>query len=639
LGTKLNIYNNELADRALSDVYRAIGNRLECNSDDLAIISSLPNGKRELAIIDLYQLLNQRQYDLIIDRASCEGEDDAELKLIKGFALYNTNQLSSARDELEASLTERPDDVRAWDTLSKIYFQLGEEQEAEKAIYQAQIIGEFNSELAVARTKIAAKDFSGSQLKLRELLQKVPGERRALALYAEVARGLGRVSLEERILASIIENFKVDYRINEAYVDCLIRSKLYRQAIAFVESTPLEELGLTTAVSLSEAYFMEGKFDQAAYLLERAQEVDTQFARISLRLATVKRAVGDSEQAQQLLSTIIEDDRGSTADAYWALANHRSFKFSKRDVESMLEREKSATGRDKQLLLFALGAAYEQQGEYNQAYLCIEQANKLVLEFEKLDDYPIVSKPLAVTAKVGGDPIPVFVMSLPRSGSTLVEQMLLTQTAFDSVSECSAMEVIVHELLADAVDQNKSFETLVSSLTSEKVEALRRRYIEISGIGRFNTKFVIDKRPENYLCFHLIRAMFPESPVLLVKREPKALAWSLFKQRFATGRRYSYSLSGIRNELAKFASLCDFVDENDCPNTAIFSYESLVLNPSVTMTAIFEKVMPVNLEDGFDLFHESDKPVRTISASQVRKPLYKDSIDHWKNFEQYLVGI
>jgi tetratricopeptide (TPR) repeat protein len=340
--------------------------------------------------------------------------------------------------------------------------------------------------------------------------------------------------------------------------------------------------------------------------------------------------------------------------AYWALANLKTFHFSDDDLAAMREQlarsaPKAESGDPAIALEFALGAALEMRGQYAESFARVERGNALYrarIEYdpEVTTAYTKDSRALFTrdffAAREGWGSLrkdPIFIVGLPRSGSTLLEQILSSHPEVEGTRELNEVPLIAQELdaLRESADRIE-YPRRLGMLAREQIENLAERYLSRTGaqrprgLGRF-----VDKMLGNFSHLGLIHLMFPNASIIDARRHPMACAFSCFKQRFSRGMNFSYEQSELGRYYRDYASLLAHMDEVLPGRIYRIYYERLVADPENEVRRLLGHLgLPWN--SACLRFYENRRLVQTISSEQVRQPLYADAVDQWRRFETWL---
>ena len=367
-----------------------------------------------------------------------------------------------------------------------------------------------------------------------------------------------------------------------------------------------------------------------------------------LSLGHVLKAIGRVDDAIKAYRRALQT-RAVFGEAWWSLANLKTFAFDTDDIDSMSDAlDRADDQNDRFHLHFALGKAFEDRDERAHAYQHYASGNEL--RKAQLDYCPdkttllvddIINSGTGACKSAYRSPPPasagpIFVVGLPRSGSTLVEQILASHSAVEGTSELPAMMMIGERLRHRADESKLGLGRLIDALTAKECASLSQDYLQHSLAHRHTNKpFFIDKMPNNWLYIALIDKLFPDAPIIDVRRSPMAVGWAVFKQHFAKGQEFSYDQRHIARYYADYSRMISFFDTHYPYRVHTLIYEELVDDTERQVSALLDR-LSLPFELGCLSFWANDRIVRTPSSEQVRQPIYRSGLDHWMKYENWL---
>jgi len=337
-----------------------------------------------------------------------------------------------------------------------------------------------------------------------------------------------------------------------------------------------------------------------------------------------------------------------SGEAWWSLADLKTLRFTASDIGAMrrLAQHGALPVREQAALHFALGKALEDTGDPVAAFLQYDLGNTLKRSLHKYDADEMTSfvdravrlfTPDFVASRAGqgseaADPI--FVLGLPRSGSTLVEQILASHSQIEGTMELPDMIRIARE--AVRLSRDPLYPDCLKALSADNLRMLGERYIESTRIYRHSGKtYFIDKLPDNFIHAGLIHLILPRAKIIDIRRHPLACGLSVFKQNFAQGQIFSYSLTDIGRYYVDYVRLMTHIDTILPGRVHRVFYEQLVADPESETRRLLAHV-GVPFEDSCMRFHDNPRAVRTASSEQVRRPIFRDGLESWKPYEPQL---
>ena len=392
-------------------------------------------------------------------------------------------------------------------------------------------------------------------------------------------------------------------------------------------------------VLIKLANYREGR---DAYL--KALEFKPDSPRVHLSLGHVYKTMGEIDNSiDSYKNTILQNNL--SGEAYWSLANLKTYSFSENeiiDMEKTLKGEMSDIERSQ--MHFALGKAYEVKKDFDKSFTNYYEGNKVkkglikyssddttdntkrILEFFNQENI----QNLAKSSTSNRDPI--FVLGMPRSGSTLVDQIISSHSKVDGTQELPNIIKIAAELNTN--NQN-NYPEVLRELDDSKLSKLGKDYILETAWARNSAPFFVDKMPNNFIHIGLIKTILPNAKIIDTRRDPMDTCFSCFKQFFARGQLFTYSLEDLGNYYTDYIRAMDHWHNIYGKDIFTVHYDNVI---NKTEDTIRELIDYCNLpfEQECLEFYKSSRPVKTPSAEQVRQPIYKSGLNYWKNYEEHL---
>ena len=337
-------------------------------------------------------------------------------------------------------------------------------------------------------------------------------------------------------------------------------------------------------------------------------------------------------------------------EAYWSLANLKTYQFTGSEVARMREQEASQKidDLDRYHLCFALGKALEDLGKISESFAYYERGN-----FLKKQERPYVPEYMerdmrlqaeictaeffAMHAGAGcKSPDPIFIVGLPRAGSTLLEQILASHSQVDGTQELPNILALAHSLdRKRRVDEEPSYPDSLKSLSPQQLVSLGEQYLDETRVYRADGRFLIDKMPNNFRHIGLIHLILPNAKIIDARRDPMACCFSGFKQLFVEGQEFTYGLSEIGQYYRNYIDLMAHWNAVLPGKILQVRYEDVVADLETSVRRILSfcdlEYEPACLE-----FHKTERTVRTASSEQVRRPIFREGLDQWRDFEDHL---
>jgi tetratricopeptide (TPR) repeat protein len=564
------------------------------------------------------------------------------------------NALERHRDALTAhrrAVALNPLMPDAWREIGDLLTLQGDSQGADSAYARHITASTQDPRLMSAAHALNENKIGQAELQLREHLKKYPTDVAAIRMFAEVAGRLGRYKDAENLLVRCLELAPSFNAARYNYAMALYRqnkSVAALQQIDILTTSEPHNSGYRNlkAVVLANIGDYQESLDLYADVLEKHPDQSRIWMSYGHALATAGRQA-DSIAAYRRCIALAP----SLGEAYYSLANLKTFRFDEAEVlqmQAQLARDDLANA-DRTHFHFALGKALEDSKHHAQSFEHYAEGNKLRLAVVDWDPGEITtlvhrSKDLftkeffAAREDFGAaSDEPIFIVGLPRSGSTLLEQILASHSRVEGTMELPNIMSMATTLGGKRVTGEEwAYPGVLASLSAAESRALGEQYIEQTRIQRKTDKhFFIDKMPNNFLHIGFIRLILPRARIIDARRHPMACCFSAFKQYFAQGQRYSYSLEHLGQFYRDYLSLMTHFDAVAPQAIHRVVYERMVDDTEGEVRRLLH-FCGLDFEPATLCFYENDRAVRTASAQQVRKPVFREGLDQWRNYEPWL---
>ncbi|MFN8947448.1 MAG: tetratricopeptide repeat-containing sulfotransferase family protein [Alphaproteobacteria bacterium] len=505
--------------------------------------------------------------------------------------------------------------------------------------------------LQQAATALCRNDLAVAERLLRERLKQAPTDVAAIRMLAEIGARLGRHRDAENLLLRAIElapDFEAA-RHNLAIIQ--FRQQKLEEARSHIDwlldrdphNIQYRNLKAATLARLGEYA------DAIPLYRQLAREIPGD-ARIWLGLGHALRSAGQNDECVAAYRRCIEA-RPAFGEAWWSLANLKTFRFGKADIERM--EELLATGQltedDRLHFHFSLGKAREDEAAYGAAFAHYEKGNAIRhlqtnYSADETSAHVARSKalftPAFFAARKGQgcpDPAPIFIVGLPRAGSTLIEQILASHSLVEGTMELPDLTHLARRIADQKRKSDPSkYPDGLAALDAQALRALGEEYIARTRIHRKTGRpFFIDKMPNNFAHVGMIHLILPNARIIDARRHPLGACLSAFKQHFARGQTFSYSLTDLGRYYRDYVELMAHVDAVLPGRVHRVFYERLVTDFEPGVRQLLD-YCGLAFEPECLSFHTNTRAVRTASSEQVRRPLYRDALDHWKHFDAWL---
>ncbi|MGS2720482.1 tetratricopeptide repeat-containing sulfotransferase family protein [Paraglaciecola aestuariivivens] len=563
--------------------------------------------------------------------------------------IVNNNPPKEAADELERLVKVIPEQAQLWKILENLYLTNQATAKAQQASQQFNLITDFNQKLEQANARFNQGQIQAAEHQCRELLSLVPNEIRCLRLMAKISSAAGRPDVRLAILSHCVTERPLDCQLAIEYIDALIQTSQAAKALDYAQKQWLEHpdnIGLLAVTAKAEVKVGDYAQAQNSYQKLLALQPDNSLG--MLRLGNLCKIQGKLQEALNYYHQALTINP-QLGEAYWNLANTKTYRFSALEISKMRE---LASGNkldqhNLSLINFALGKALEDQQHYAQSFSFYQTANQILA---KGSSYTKNNKNAALkqhfnSTLFANRQVPkaneneaIFIVGLPRSGSTLVEQILASHSLIDGTMELTAMPQIVHSLDIGKNALPGQYPAAVEQLTQPQLEQLAQRYLDAVSPFRQGGKYFIDKLPANFQHIGLICLLFPKAKIIDVRRHPMACSWSIYSQFFASGVPYANDLKSIAEHYKNYIELMQHWHSVLPNNIMTVNYEDLIKQFKPTVEKLLD-FCQVDFEESCLSYFTNTRPVATPSAEQVRQAPYLSSLERWRHFEAYLSPI
>jgi Tfp pilus assembly protein PilF len=574
------------------------------------------------------------------------GQREAMLLLAR--ALTATKDLGAAEAALRQASRLFPADGAVQRALGDLLHLAGQPEEADRAHLTAMQLGVHDPELIQAALALSDRRIPEAEAILRARLKAEPTDVAAIRMLAEVAGRLGRVDDAASLLARALELCPSFREARRNYALMLQRQEKPLEALAqadrLLAETP-DDPGLAT---LEAGILVRlGDFAAAVALYEAALAQMPDEPKVWMSYGHVLKTLGRQAEGVAAYRRAL-DQAPELGEAWWSLANLKTFAFSSPDLAVMRDQLARADldESDRLHLHFALAKALEDQRDYAQAFdhygrgADIRRA-QLGYKGERITArrrraQAVFDREFFEARRGQGCPSrdPVFIVGLPRSGSTLVEQILASHSEIEGTMELPDLPTLARELGDDGADE--AYPARLATLTPDDLRELGEAYLERTRIQRKTGRpRFIDKLPNNWLHVGLIQLILPNATIIDARRHPLGCCLSGFKQHFATGQAFTYGLEDVGRYYRDYAALMAHFDAVLPGRVHRVLYERMVADTEVEVRRLLAH-MGLAFEPACLAFWTNDRAVRTASSEQVRRPIFGEGLDQWRNFEPWL---
>jgi tetratricopeptide (TPR) repeat protein len=551
---------------------------------------------------------------------------------------------------LRRAVTLKPEMPDAWRALGDHLTAIGDASAADDAYAQHIKYSTHDPRLMEAAAALCENRIPVAESLLRAHLKQHPTDVAAMRMLAEVAARLHRYRDAEVLLERALELAPSFLPARHNYAFILNRQRKPGRALAEVQKLidvePLNPGYRTLKATIASGV---GEYETALELYAGVLADYPNNARVWMSYGHALKTMNRQSECVQTYRKSIEL-APHLGEAYWSLANLKTFKFAPADIAAM--QEQLARGElsddDRLQFHFALGKAFEDAGQFVESFQHYQEGNRLRraaigydadLNTQQMRRTKALFTPefLAERAGQGADaPDPIFIVGLPRAGSTLLEQILSSHPLVEGTMELAEIVHFVKELGGSRVRAESAYPEAIAALDANALRALGERYLEQTRIYRKTAApFFIDKLPNNFAHTGLIHLILPRAKIIDARRHPLGCCFSGYKQHFARGQNFTYGLDEIGRYYRDYVELMAHFDAVLPGRVHRVSYERMVADTESEVRRLLD-YCGLPFDERCLRFYENERAVRTASSEQVRRPIYREGVDHWQHYEPWL---
>jgi tetratricopeptide (TPR) repeat protein len=568
------------------------------------------------------------------------------------FAAMKCGQSARAITHFTRATEINPDFYAAWSFVEKLHYEAGDYPAALHAVERSEALDPLDAEYREMQGELTAGRPAKAEKIARSMLKRHPGHPRGVFMLAHLANNVGAYEEGAKILKYGLEHHPANVNLRRALVQNLEKLGAYIPAEFEAEELTKACPDYLSWLLLSKVHGHTGAYDESLKAAEEAAKVvdpdSGELGKVDLLRGHALKVLGRRAESEQAYRDCIVNTPGNGA-GWWGLADLKDYEFTEDDKRAMKAVANQADGDPAQRCqaAFALAKAHEVAGDTADAFKWYKRANDLRpnVEFdaEKNDAYcdRIVSgfdsDMLAVQAmSQRNSPTPIFIIGMPRSGSTLIEQILASHSQVEGTMELSTLPMLERRItIAGGKMFDQKYPESLANFGHEDLTAFGQNYLKETTIYRTDKAYFIDKLPPNFIRIGLIHKILPHAIIIDARRHPMDCGFSLYKQFFAGGHEYSYSLTDIGRYYNGYLRVSDHFDTVLPDRVFRVQYEDNVRDTEGVTRSLLEHI-GLDFEPACLEFYKNKRAVRTASAEQVRKPIYDKAVQYWRNFETEL---
>ncbi len=572
----------------------------------------------------------------------------------RGLTLAALGRTEEAEAALTRAIQVKPQMSDGWRALGDLATLRGDTKAAD-TFYARQIKASVtNPQLVEAAGALIDNRLAVAERMLKDFLIRHSTDVAAMRMLAEVATRIGRYGDAESLLESCLELAPSFTAARHNYAIVLYRSGKPAETVQQIDLLLRENPGDPNYRNLKAATLGQiGEYEQSIELYAGVLREYPDQANIWMSYGHALKTAGRQEDGIAAYRRSIAL-RPGFGEAYWSLANLKTFRFSDDDVAAMRRELARAdlAEEDRLHFDFAMGKALEDRKDYDGSFRHYAAGNALRRQQIDYDPDEMSTEMRRsehfftaefFAAKAGsGCPAadPIFIVGLPRSGSTLIEQILSSHSQVEGTMELPEISSMARLLGGRRRKTDVSlYPDILGTFDDARLLAMGEDYMARTRVHRKTDRaFFIDKMPHNFLHIGMIRLILPNAKIIDARRNPMGSCLSVFKQNFARGQSFSYDLTDIGRYYRDYVRMMDHFETVLPGRIHRVDYETLVDDTETEVRRLLD-YCGLPFEAGCLRFHENDRAVRTASSEQVRKPIFRDGIDHWRHYEPWLAPL
>ena len=549
--------------------------------------------------------------------------------------------------------------IASWKNLNELYRAEGQIWSADHAQNQVDYWSGMPQALVSVSSLINEDNVVKAEEICRFFLKTQPKHTEAMRLLAAIGVKHKVLDDAEFLLESCLHFDPEFHQARLDYVNVLHKRQRYEkaleQALLLRSKSPNDVRYQMAVANESQAV---GEFNQAIHIYREILNQLPDNSGVLIMLGHAYKTVGETDNAVAAYQKAgaCQENFG---DAFWSLANLKTYSFSADEITTMQAREQASDTpfEDRFHLSFALGKAFEDAGDYSQAFSYYAKGNalkkqQLGYQAARVDAEckaqievctPALFSQHAPPSNTPNPPsiqtsqaTPIFIVGLPRAGSTLLEQILSSHSMVDGTMELPNIMSLSHRLNGrGGIDKPKRYPQVLAELSAEQLGKFGEEFIRDTEVYRQGAPFFIDKMPNNFRHIGLIHLILPNAIIIDARRDPMSCGFSIFKQLFAEGQEFSYNLEDIGKYYNNYVELMAHWNTTLPGKILKMQYEDVVTDFEEQVRKLLD-FCGLPFEESCLNFYKTKRSVRTASAEQVRQPIYQSGMQQWKHFESDL---
>ena len=616
------------------------------------LLARVPENRDVLYLIAVSQRYLQRVPEALATLARFETLHPAYSRLFqeRGHCYVALRSAEPAIEAFLRAVNLNPALPASWNALQILFRMTGQAANADMAAGHVKVLAALPTEVVTATSMFYDGEIHEAEPIVRQYLLTHGNHVEAMRLLAKIGTRLEVLDDAELLLEAVLV-LAPDYAAARFdYVQALLGRHKHARALEELDKLlKIEPGNRSYRTAQATAWVGLGDYKRAIALYRELLIETPKAAELHLSVAHALKTLGRREEAiesYRMAATI----RPSFGDAYWSLANLKTYRFADDEITRMRAAEAAPDTQidDRFHLCFALGKALEDSAEYAASFIYYERGNalkKMQSRYRAESTERNARLQISVctaeffSARQGfgcTSAEPIFIVGLPRAGSTLLEQILASHSQVEGTTELPEIPRLAQELQGrDSADANPRYPGVLGDLSAADFERLGETYLAATRTYRVGKPRFIDKMPNNFRHIGLIHLLLPNARIIDARREPLACCFSNFKQLFASGQEFTYSLEDIGRYYRSYVELMQHWDAVLPGKILRVQHEEVVADLEGNVRRILD-FCALPFESGCVEFYKTERSVRTASSEQVRQPIFKEGLEQWRCFEPWL---
>ena len=600
-------------------------------------------------LVYLYIKLNKPHQALKLINISIKNNSDNQEYYEKKYKLLlYIGEHNKALDCLEYLHNKHPS-INTVREISNLYIDKNDVKKSENIIQKFFESNKTYSDLYKGIRHVKAGRNKLAEESYKKVLKKDKNNVDALRLLGLLAFKQNNYPIAEKLFIRAIKinpNFKLLW---ENLAKCFrLQNKFEHAKKAFQNLLKLDANNLEALGALGTIHIRLSDFEEGINIYNKILEVNNKNPRVHLSLGHAYKTVGNRAGSEESYLNAIKNFP-TCGEAYWSLANLKTYEFSKKQINSMeIALKDDMHELEKIQMLFALGKAYETNKDFDLSFKYYKEGNWLqrkTLDYNAQENSESIDKIISFFKnnhhKINYDSgcnnkDPIFILGLPRAGSTLIEQILSSHSMIEGTQEHHNIITIGRKIRS--MNNSKVYTDNLNLLSDEDLVKYGNKYIDETLWSRKEKNFFIDKMPNNFPYIGLIKMILPNAKIIDARRNPLDGCFSCFKQFFAKGQHFTYDLDDIARYYKDYERIMQFWNSLYPNSIHTIKYENVIDNAELEVKRLLN-FLNLDFEESCMDFYKSKRPVKTASSEQVRQPIYKSGVNYWKNYDSYLIEL